>query len=113
MSIKTAIATLLLFSSALLTGCTISLGSDTKPAQVVGSKVKAADNQQDITSQPTTDKLHEDLRLANERAKLAEEKAELEKQKREFAEERLERLNKTDRDENPESSSEDTETGGS
>jgi hypothetical protein len=97
MGIKTSTATLLLVSVALLTGCNIRFGPNTRSMQVTGDKSETTAEQQDTESQKTQARLAEDLRLANERARLAEEKAELEKQKREFAEERLKQLNKNDK----------------
>lgn len=111
MSAKTSIATLLLLSAVLLTGCTVSFGTGTKATQVTGDKIETACEQQDIPSQSTPAQQQEELRLANERARLAEEKAEFEKQKREFAEERLKKPDTMDRNENGEEPSEDKVTG--
>jgi hypothetical protein len=110
-STKASIATLLLLSAALLTGCNVSFGTRTRSAQVTGDKFETAGEQPDIESQKTSAQLQEDLRLATERARLAEEKAELEKQKREFAEERLKQLKKIDKDEDGKESSEDEGMG--
>lgn len=88
------VATLLLLCSALLTGCNVEYGAESKAVQVAVDKSKTSRERQDNASETTATnatiaQLREDLRLANERARLAEERAALEKQKREFAEERI------------------------
>ena len=111
MSNRTSIATLLLLSALLLTGCNVHYGAGCRASQVTNDRIRTAGGQPEATSQTT--QLREDLRVANERAKVAEEKAESERQKRESAEERLKQLESTDQEENIEDSSEDKETNGS
>ena len=114
MRTKASIATLLILSGALLTGCNVSYGTDRKTVQVNGNNTREiADQQENITCDATSVRLQEDLRLARERARLAEERAELEKQKRQLAEERLKQPNETEEDDNAEEPIDDNVTGGS
>jgi low affinity Fe/Cu permease len=93
MYVKTSIAVLLVVCSALLTGCNVEYGPDSRAVQVAVDKQGRQDNTPDKTTNAAAiAQLREDLRLANERARLAEEKAALEKQKREFAEERIRKI---------------------
>jgi hypothetical protein len=110
---KAAIATLLILSVALLTGCNVSYGTDCETAQASANDTEAIADRRDITSDATSVRLQEDLRLANERASLAEERAELEKQKRQLAEERLKQPDNTGEDDKVEEPIDDQETGGS
>jgi predicted small secreted protein len=119
--IKTSIATLLLLlCTALLMGCNVEYGTDSKAVQVTGDKGRTIHSRQDNASETTTinaaatiAQLREDLRLANERAKLAEEKAALEKQKREFAEARVRKFEKEGKADGDKKSSVDETISGS
>ena len=95
MSAKASVATLLLLSLLLLTGCNICFGTRTRSVQASVDKIETAG---DSEPQKSSARLEEDLRLATERARLAEEKAALEKQKRKFSEERLKQLEKSDKE---------------
>ena len=73
MSTRTFIATLLVLSASILTGCNIHTGTKSAAVQV------------EVSSESKVAQLQKELKLANERA-------DLEKQKREFAEVQLKKL---------------------
>lgn len=109
MTAKAFLSALLVLSAALVTGCNIAAGPDSRAVQVIGDNSKAAGEQQDVPKDSKTAQLEEQVRRANEQAELerqrreiAEQQAELEKQRREFTEERLKQAEESDLNEETE-----------